>query len=503
MQHTRPGPMTVALTVVAGIAVIPLDMTIVTVALAGLAQETGASLPVIQWVSTGYALGIAAFIPAAAWAIGRFGARQVFLAAIGLFTAGSALVASSWDVESLIAFRVLQGLAGGLVHPAAMTLVLSSAPPEERGRVMATLGLPLLVGPVLGPVLGGYLLDTLSWRWMFLINLPIGLAGIAAGLRNLPRTPPGPSPRLDVLGLCLLPPALTLLVLGASFAEDRLLAPEVLVPLGAGLVLLGVFVRHALRSATPLLDVRLLGRRRTGGGAAVLFFFVGGFFVSTLLIPLYWQVVRGESATAAGLLIAPAGFTAALTIQVSGRLIDRLPPLRVIGTGIGIAVLAHVALAFQLSADVPAWQIVVTSMVGTVGGGCTLMPTTTVATRSLDAAAIPSGSTVLAVLNQVSAAVFTAAVSVLLAWQLSARLPGTADGGVGSLNALPPAELAVLAPQVAESFSVAFWLAAALMAAAGLVALIAFRVPRGDVTTPGEAGSASSDESTARQASSG
>jgi hypothetical protein len=105
------------------------------------------------------------------------------------------------------------------------------------------------------------------------------------------------------------------------------------------------------------------------------------------------------------------------------------------------------------------------------------MPTTTVATRSLEAAAIPSGSTILAVLNQVSAAVFTAAVSVLLAWQLSARLPGAADGGVGSLNALPPAELAILAPRVAESFQVAFWLAAALMAAAGLVALVAFRVP--------------------------
>ncbi len=218
MHRNRPNPMTIGYTVMAGVVVIPLDMTIVTVALAGLSQETGASLPVIQWVSTGYALGLAALIPAAAWAIGRFGARQVFLAAIGLFTLGSALVACSWDVGSLIAFRVLQGLAGGLVQPAAMTLLLGSAPPEERGRLMAVLGLPLLVGPVLGPVLGGWLLDTLSWRWMFLVNVPLGLIGIAAGVRNLPRSAAGPSPRLDVRGLFLLPPAMALLVSGASFA---------------------------------------------------------------------------------------------------------------------------------------------------------------------------------------------------------------------------------------------------------------------------------------------
>lgn len=475
MVHTRPSPTTIALTVVAGIVVIGIDITIVAVAIAQLSQDTGASLPVIQWVSTGYALGLATVIPAAAWAISKFGARQVFLAAIALFTLGSALVASSWNVESLIAFRILQGLAGGFVLPAAMTLILTSAPPEERGRLMALMGLPVFIGPVVGPILGGWLLDTLSWRWMFLINLPLGLISIAAGLRNLPRLPAGPSPRLDVRGLFLLPPAMALLVLGASFAEGSLLTPEVLLPLGVGLVLVAVFVWHALRSRAPLLDVRLLGRRLTGGGATVLLLFNGGFFVAIILIPLYWQVVRGESATTAGLLMAPAGLAAAITIQIAGRLIDRLPPIRVIGTGITVSVLAYAALALQLGADAPAWQIVVTSMLGTVGAGFTLMPTMTVATRSLENTAIPSGSTIIGVLSQVSAAIGTAAFSVLLASELSARLPGIADGGVGSLNALPPAELAVLAPQVADSFRAAFWLPVTLMAIAGLVALIALR----------------------------
>ena len=393
-----------------------------------------------------------------------------------VFPLGSVLVASSWNVEALIAFRVLQGFAGAFVQPASMTLILGSAPPNQRGRLLAMIGLPLFIGPIVGPILGGWLLDTLSWRWMFLINVPLGLLGIAAGLRNLPPTAGTPSSRLDVRGLFLLPPALALLVLGASFAQGPLLAPEVLYLLALGLVLVGLFIRHALRSQSPLLDVRLLGRRLTGGGAGVLFFFVGGHFVSTLLMPLYWQVVRGESATAAGLLMAPAGIAAALTMQVSGRLIDRLAPLPVIGSGITIAVLANAALALQLSADAPAWRIVVTSMIATVGASCTLMPTTTVATRSLEATAIPSGSTIIGVLNQVSAAIFTATVSVLLASQLSHRLPGFADDGVGSLNALAPAELAVIAPQVADSFRVAFWLATGLITIGGLIAFATLRV---------------------------
>ncbi|MGY1739729.1 MULTISPECIES: DHA2 family efflux MFS transporter permease subunit [unclassified Blastococcus] len=476
--HTRPSPLTVVLTVVAGTLVISIDLTIVAVALAQLSEETGASLPVIQWVTTGYVLGLATVIPAAAWTIGRFGARTVFLGAIVLFTLGSALVAASWDVPSLIGSRVLQGLAGGFVHPAALALVLTSAPPERRGRLMALMALPVLVGPVLGPVLGGWLLDTLSWRWMFLVNLPLGVLAVAVGRRNLPRTASGPRRRLDVRGLLLLPPATALLVLGASSAEQTLVSAGVLLPAAAGLVLAAAFVRHALRSTAPLLDLRLLGRRATGAGAAVLLLFGSGFGVVMVLVPLYWQVVRGESATAAGLLVAPAGLAAGLTVQVVGRLVDRLPPARVIATGITVAVLAYTALALQLSADVPAWRLVLTTVLGTVGAGCTILPTMTVATRSLEGPAIPAGTTIIGVLSQVSAAIGTAAFSVLLASALSARVPGVADGGVGTLNALPPGELAALAPAVADAFRAAFWLPVALMAAAGVVAATALRAPR-------------------------
>ena len=435
---TDRAALTVALTVIAGMVMIPLDVTVVAVALTRLSEETGASLPVIQWVSTGYTLALAAVIPTAAWAIGRYGARGVFLFAITLFTLGSGLVALSWDAPSLIAFRVVQGLGGGLVMPAAMTLTLRAAPPEQRGRVMALLGLPVLVGPVFGPPLGGFLMDHLSWRWIFLVNLPIGLAAVLLGRRNLPRVPGDRGTPLDRRGLLLLPPAMVLLVVGTAAIEDTLVDPTVIVPVAAGLVLLAAFGRHAVRRAAPLLRVRLLGRRLTGGGALVLVLFVGAYFSTLLLVPLYFQVARGETATTTGLLMMPQAVAAGVAIQVSGRLIDRVPPLRVIGTGIALATVGYAAFAAQAAADAPYPLLVLSLMVGTTGAGACMLPTMTLATRHLDDPDIPSGTTMINVLNQLAVSIVTAGVSVLLARGLTARLPRSTAGSATSSTSHRP-----------------------------------------------------------------
>ncbi|NYI44767.1 EmrB/QacA subfamily drug resistance transporter [Nocardioides aromaticivorans] len=442
---------TIALTVIAGTVMIPLDVTVVAVALARLAEETGASLPVIQWVSTGYTLALATVIPAAAWAIARYGARSVFLTAIAVFTIGSALVATAWDAPSLIGFRILQGLGGGFVMPAAMTLALRSAPPAERGRVMSLLGLPILVGPVLGPPLGGWLLDSLSWRWIFLVNLPIGLVALWLGRRNLPVLPGDRAARLDRTGLLLLAPAMALLVLGTSLAEGSLVEARVLLPIGVGLVLLAAFARHALRHTAPLLKVRLLGLRATGGGALLMVLFAGAYFSTLVLVPLYFQVARGESATTTGLLMVPQAVLAGISIQVAGRLIDRVPPVRVIATGITLAVVGYGGFALQLAGEAPYTTLVPFLALGTTGAGATMLPTITQATRDLDDVDIPSGSTIINVLNQLATSVTTAAVTVVLA-------------STGSMRD-------------------AFWLPLAMMTAALVVALTVLG-PRG-VRAPG------------------
>nr|WP_281366515.1 DHA2 family efflux MFS transporter permease subunit [Nocardioides thalensis] len=475
-EAPRRAATVVALTVIAGTVMIPLDVTVVAVALARLSQETGAPLPVIQWVTTGYTLALAAVIPSAAWAIGRYGARAVFLTAVGLFTFASVLVAFSWDAGSMIAFRVLQGMGGGFVMPAAMTLALRTAAPDDRGRVMSLLGLPILVGPVFGPPLGGWLMDALSWRWIFLVNLPIGLLALALAARNLPRTAVDTTAGLDRRGLLLLPPAMVLLVLGTSLAEGDPLRPPVLAALLAGLLLLALFAAHALRVPHPLLRVRLLGQRLTGGGALVLLLFAGGYFSTLLLVPLYYQVARGESATAAGLLMMPQAVVAGITIQVSGRLVDRLPPLRVIGTGIALAVAGYVAFAVQLSAGASYWQLVPALMLGAGGAGASMLPTITTATRHLADPDIPSGSTMINVLNQLATSVTTAAVAVVLAGALASRLPGLAtEGELGALQTLPAAERLAAAPAVADAIQVAFLLPIGMMVTSFVVAVVFLR----------------------------
>ena len=471
MTQTRShSPLTVALTVIVGSVLIGIDMTIVNIAIPQLTRDTGAPLTTIQWVVTGYTLALATVMPATAWAIARFGAKQVFLVSIGLFTVGSALVAASWSPESLIAFRVVQGMGGGFVMPASMTLALVATPSEQRGKIMAVLGLPVLIGPVVGPVVGGLLLDNLSWRWMFLINLPFGIASLLLGLRNLPKTSKGPALPLDARGLLLLPPAMALLVLGTSFAGSSLLTAQVLLPVGGGLALIAIFSRHALRTNAPLLDIRVLKRPFTGSAAVVLFLFTSGWGAGMLLMPLYWQVVRGESATTAGLFVAPAGLAAGIAIQISGRLIDRVAPLRVIGTGLIVATAATTVLLLMMGTDTPAWMLIALWTTVAAGAGFTIMPMSTVATRALDGPAIPAMATVLGVINYIASAICIAVVSVVLTWQLAARLPNLPGEGIGPLLALDSDEFAVIAPEVAAAVQSALWVPVALMAAALIAA---------------------------------
>src|SRR6188474_916610 len=165
----------IAVVVVIGAVMSILDTTIVNVALETLRIELGAPLSTIQWVSTGYLLSLATVIPLTGWAAERFGPKRVWMSAVAAFTATSALCGAAWSADALIAFRVLQGIAGGMIMPIGMITLAQAAGPERMGRVMSVVGVPMLLAPVLGPVIGGLIVETLSWRWIFFVNLPIGL----------------------------------------------------------------------------------------------------------------------------------------------------------------------------------------------------------------------------------------------------------------------------------------------------------------------------------------
>ncbi|OIJ95591.1 MFS transporter [Streptomyces monashensis] len=398
-----------------------LDVTIVNVALRSLSESFDAPLETVQWTATAYTLALAAVVPVAAWAMARIGARRTYTTALVLFTLGSLLAACAWDAGSLIAFRAVQGLGGGLLQPVAMTMVMRVADRRRLGRAMAVGGLPILVGPVVGPMLGGWLVDAASWHWIFLVNLPVGLVALALALRLLPRDEPDAATRaaarLDVPGLLMLSPGLALLLYGLARGGERgdFAAPGVLLPALAGAALTAAFVRRALTVSEPLLDLRLLRDRTFAAGIATLALFTCGYFGSALLGPLYWQQERGLSATAAGLLGAPTGLVVGTAMQLAARWVDRAAPRRLVPAGIALAAFGMALLAWQTGVPgVATWRFVASAMVTGAGIGMVLMPTMTTASRDLPVDRMPAASTALSINSQLGASVGTAVLSVVL-----------------------------------------------------------------------------------------
>ena len=210
------GVLMVAGVVVLGAIMSILDITVVSVALNTFQEEFNATAAEVAWTMTAYTLALASVIPLTGWAADRFGTKRLYLLAVALFTAGSVLCAAATSLEMLVLFRVLQGLGGGMLMPLGMTILTRAAGPERVGRVMAVLGIPMLLGPIFGPILGGALIESASWHWIFLINLPIGIAAIVYAWIVLPKDNVEPSETFDWLGMLLLSPGLAAFLFGVS-----------------------------------------------------------------------------------------------------------------------------------------------------------------------------------------------------------------------------------------------------------------------------------------------
>ncbi|ROO88509.1 EmrB/QacA subfamily drug resistance transporter [Actinocorallia herbida] len=438
--------------VVIGSIMAVLDVTIVNVAMFPLAEAFDAPVQDVQWIATGYTLALSAAVPLTSWVMARFGARRVYLTAIVLFACGSGLAALAPSVPALVALRVVQGLGGGLLVPVGMAMAMRLADPARMGRVMAVLGLPVLLGPATGPVLGGWLIDAASWRWIFLVNLPVGVLAFVLGLRLLPRDTARPDrPPLDVPGLLSLSPGLALLIFGLAEGGSGgdFTRPLALLPTAAGIVLVALFTVRALTARHPLLRLDLFRDRTYAAGMATVTLFPCAYFGSMLLAPMYFQSARGLSATQAGLLGIPLALAVGLSMQVATRLVDRVSPRLLIASGALIAASGLALFAVRLGPETPYPGLCAALMLMGVGVGMVLMPTNTTAVRGLAPADMPSGSTTLSIVMQVGSASGTALMSVLLASRAG-----------GEVAAAGPAD-----------FRHAYWFAVALLALAVIPAL--------------------------------
>jgi EmrB/QacA subfamily drug resistance transporter len=459
-----------------------LDTTVVNVAVDHLAVVFNSSLTTIQWIVTGYTLSLAAVIPATGWAADRFGTKRLYLTSLVLFTIGSVLSGLSWSAGSLIAFRVLQGLGGGMIMPAVMTITTRKAGPHRMGRIMGVLGVPMLVAPVVGPILGGWLVDDVSWRWIFFINVPIGFLAFVLGQIVLDPDEPQPTHRMDWIGMLLLSPGLALLIYGLAesssygFGNARAWAPVLI-----GAVLIAGFFAHSWRSEAPLIDIRTFTHSRAGAAAGVFLLFAISYFGSFLLVPLYYQSVRGASALDAGLLLVPQGLGAMVTMPIGGRITDRRGPWWLPSVGLPLLIIGIVPFAFVTATTSYVLLCSLNFVLG-LGMGLAMMPTMTAAMQSVPASAIARTSTAMNIIRQGGASIGTAILSVILASQINHRLGlhgHGSHGGFAAVAKLSPAAQAHIRGPLASAFAHSFAWAVALLVVAFVPALAMALYSRG------------------------
>jgi len=483
----------VAAVLALGTLMVMLDVTVTVVAIPRLAESFDTNLGTVQWVTTAYALALVAVMPTAAWAIRRFGAKRVYLTALILFVGGSALAGLAWNIQSLIAFRAVQGLGGGYLQPVGMTIALQMVDERHRGKLMGWLGLPLLIGPVLGPVAGGLLVDGIGWRSLFLINVPIGIAAITLAARIFPSQPGTDRGRLDWIALATLAPGGALLVFGLAQAGDHgdPMSGQVWVPAGCGLALLALFITRTLRSSHPLLDLRLLRRRSLAVGSGSLFLVAGAYFGSMMLGPIYIQAVRGDSATTAGLVVIGQAVTTGVVGQIASRLTDRIDPRRVVWFGIGATVVAMVLMTTTLDEGTSYPALVGIGVIMGMGIGATLMPLMAASLRGIQGPAISSGTTILTTGNQFAAAVGAALSATVLTTLFNNRAESLDDTGMAGALRLDTDERSVAAPDLASAVADTYVLTLALLITAlAISAFLPKSSPPPESKTPAPAGRA-------------
>lgn len=465
----------VAAVVMLGTVMSILDTTVVNVALQALTLEFRTSFDTIQWVATGYMLALAAVVPVTGWASDRFGTKQLYLLAITLFLVGSVLAGLAWNVETLILFRALQGLGGGMLMPAGMTLLTRAAGPTRIGRAMALLGVPMLLGPIGGPILGGWLVDAISWRWIFFINVPIGLVAIGLAKAVLVKNEPEPTNRFDFPGVLMLSPGLALLLFGISNTPGAggVTALSVWLPIAMGVLLVAGFTVRASKVANPLIDLRLFRDRTFRGAVSTMALFSISFFGVMLLFPTYFLLVRGESALSAGLLLAPQGVGAMITMALTARLGDRSGAGKMVVPGI-ISIIAGLALFTTVDADTPYWQLLSALFVIGLGTGASMMPMMSAALQTLRPVDVARGSTATTIVQQTAGAIGSAMMSIILATVLAGRFGvPTSQGQLAATAAIAgPATHDAAATAAADSFATTFLWALVLMVVAAVPALL-------------------------------
>lgn len=400
--------------VIVGSFMVMLDTTIVNIALPRIITVFQASIDSAQLVLTGYMVALAVVMPATGYLTDTFGTKRVYLLSIFAFTLGSAMCGLSWNVPSLTFFRVIQGLGGGMLMPLGMTILFKAVPYEERGLITGVFGLPLLVAPVIGPTLGGYLVEYVDWRVIFTLNIPVGILGLFLGTTLLRETERLPNLSFDIKGFLLSASGFSALLYGLTRApEDGWGSLKVVLFLSGGALLLVFWLIVELTEEQPLLELRVFRNTTYALATGVNFVVTAGLFSSVFLLPLFLQNFRGLGAMESGLLMFPQAVASGLMMPLSGRLYDRIGPRPLIVTGLLLMAFATYRLSF-LDLTTPDSEIRKILILRGFAMGLVMMPVMTTAMNTLPGPLIARGSSLTNVMRQVFGAFGTAIFATLL-----------------------------------------------------------------------------------------
>lgn len=411
-------PYRVLIVVSIGTFMVVLDSTIVNIALPKISAVFSASTDQVDIVLTGYTLALAIMMPATGFLSARFGLRWAYAGSLAAFALGSALCGLAQNVEMLAVSRVLQGLGGGMIQPLSMATLFAVTPERERGTMTGLYGLSLMVAPILGPTLGGYLVELVNWRWVFYVNVPVAVLGVLLSLVLLPKTPRRPA-GFDWPGFVLAAACTSSALLAATYAPNAAYTgwtdPRILGLLGVAAATLPLFVWWELRAPEPLLNVRLFANLRYSLGLAVLLIATAALFGGLFLLPVFLQnpSLRGLGALEAGLLLFPQAFGTAPMMVLAGRLMDRIGPRPLLVAGLAILAGASWQLVgLDLTTSDTTLQLLL--ILRGAGLGLALMPAQTAVLSAVPPSQTQAASTFSNVLRQVDGSFSTALMTSLL-----------------------------------------------------------------------------------------
>jgi EmrB/QacA subfamily drug resistance transporter len=422
----RPSWMVPLLVLIVGSFMSVLDSSIVNVAIPKIQLELGATAQSVAWIVTGYSLALGVIVPVSGWLGLRIGQTNLYIACIAGFAGASALCGLAWNLPSLIAFRILQAIPGGILPVITLTILYQIVPRERIGAAMGMYGLGVIVAPAIGPTLGGLLVDAINWRVIFFINVPIGILGAAAAIAVFPRLRPTSWPKLDLWGFVTAGYGLFALLLAFSEGEDwGWTGYRVLILLSSGVLSLALFVVIELEVDHPLIDLRVLRTGTYSLSLILLAITMTALFTGLYFLPQFLQIVQGLTALEAGLTLLPSALVMTVLMPVAGRLYDAIGPRYPVVVGLLVIAFGSYLLA-GMTASTPQGDIILWTSVRNIGIGLAMMPMMTSGVSALTPALTSAGS---AMNNVVQRVVGSVAVALFGAINIGAAAQITTDWG--------------------------------------------------------------------------